>query len=67
MAQEMKSDVMENIQVRSSERCWGACDSIVRTRTHTQAYLATQAQLQLMEETTPSKILRSRDGQFLSL
>lgn len=28
-----------------------------------QDYLATQAQLQLMEEATPSKTLRSREGE----
>lgn len=42
MAQEMKSDVIENIQ----------------------DYLTTQAQLQLMEDSTPSKILRSREGRL---
>ena len=61
MAQEMKSDVMENIQVRVQRIEFKV--QILNDARYVQDYLATQAQLQLMEDTTHSKTLRSRDGE----
>ena len=59
MAQEMKSDVMENIQVQCMCAYVGGWCALFCVF---QAYLTTQAQLQLMEDHTPSKTLRSREG-----
>ena len=66
MAQSMKSDVMENIQV-STTKNEGRMQlmSLFLDILSFQAYLATQAQLQLMgEEPLPQKTLRSRESEF---
>ncbi len=65
MAQEMKGDVMENIQV--TVLCVGGWCALYDAWCTFQAYLATQAQLQLMEDHTPSKTLRSREGMQLCM